>query len=130
MQGLCRIAYGRATPYELLRVLNAFSRIANEFPAVADASDVGFESGLLNEAIVALPEIRQRVETLLSQYNTEKAKDAEVRKEDLFQDPDQFPEIDNSKACLAAVEYELEEELKSARTVLSKPSLVFVVSIA
>jgi DNA mismatch repair protein MSH3 len=90
---------------------------------------VGFESGLLNEAVAAFSTIRQRVEVFLSQYNTEEAKNSEGRKEDLFRDSDQFPEIDNCKACLAAVEYELEEELNSARKVLSKPSLVCAESL-
>jgi DNA mismatch repair protein MSH3 len=124
LQGLCRIAYGRATPYELLRVLNAFNRIANEFPSFPDPSKVGFESRLLNNAIAAFPQIRDRIKTFLDQYNTGEASKSEAKKEDLFRDPEQFPEIQDSKDCLMAVQYELDEELKSARKLLNKSTLV------
>lgn len=90
-RGLVRIHFGKATPLELVRVLQAFQRVADAFPS-ADAA-AGLTAPLLQTIVKALP--GANVETFLGELNTAEAKKG--KKSDLFKESDQFEELQVSR---------------------------------
>ncbi|KAI5479614.1 DNA mismatch repair protein MSH3 [Pseudohyphozyma bogoriensis] len=128
-RGLVRIHFGRATPSELLRVLQAFQRVANVFDAVdpedeelAGTPKGSVKSVALKRIVGSLPGIKGVVEGFLEEIDAKAARDgkkAEMFKEGLFE------EIQDAKDCLAFVQHEMSEELTSARKILKSPSLEF-----
>lgn len=68
-RGLVRIHVAKASPIEVLKVLQAFERVGNVFeglPALEEGKGKGrVESGLLRGVCETLPRVRERVEELL-----------------------------------------------------------------
>ena len=71
---LIRVYYGKCTRSELLTLLQTMQKIANEFISVKGPADAGFRSGIINNAIAALPTIAGDVVTYLDQINPEAAR--------------------------------------------------------
>lgn len=113
-RGLSRIGFGRATPNELLRVLEAFRRIGNVFADVdspdedgaGDGDDDdgpiktgaggGLKSTLLKSVVKELPKVKQTADELLTEIDAKRARDND--KEELFVDEDKYPDL---KVCAA-----------------------------
>lgn len=150
-RGLVRIHFGKATPAELVRVLQAFERVAKEFEAV-DEEDVakgaktassGLKSQLLKDIVESLPRIREEVDGYLRAIDWGKAR--EGKKEEMFKELTEEVQVSlfgrfaaaprrsltpcpkqDCRDCLDAVHYELGELLADARKVLKKPSIDFI----
>ncbi|BGP29936.1 hypothetical protein JCM10296v2_001688 [Rhodotorula toruloides] len=138
-RGLSRIHFGRATPNELLRVLEAFRRIGDVFVEVdspdednAEARDDGpirtgagggLRSTLLKSVVKELPKVKQTADELLAEVDGKRARDND--KEELFVNEDKYPDLKKCKAGLARTLDDMQDELKSARKVLRKPALQF-----
>uniref|UniRef100_A0A0K3CG19 DNA mismatch repair protein MSH3 n=1 Tax=Rhodotorula toruloides TaxID=5286 RepID=A0A0K3CG19_RHOTO len=138
-RGLSRIHFGRATPNELLRVLEAFRRIGDVFVEVdspdednAEAGDDGpirtgagggLRSTLLKSVVKELPKVKQTADELLAEVDGKRARDND--KEELFANEDKYPDLKKCKAGLARTIDDMQDELKSARKVLRKPALQF-----
>lgn len=107
-KGLSRIQYGQArtnfcdqsisvdickqcTPQELAQILPAFNKIAIAFDASESPTHVGFESGLLNRIIFALPNLKAPINELLQVVNLRKAADG--HKATMWIDPERYPGI-------------------------------------
>ncbi|KAG1756484.1 muts domain V-domain-containing protein [Suillus paluster] len=118
-KGLCRIQYGKCTCQELASILSAFGSVAGAFPEHSEE----FDSKLLNDIFSSLPEIREPIEALLATINIKKANSG--RKDDMWTDPEQFPALDEYKLLIETVKSELDEELKSIRRLLGRPSLTW-----
>ncbi|BGP13767.1 hypothetical protein JCM10213_006401 [Rhodosporidiobolus nylandii] len=141
-RGLSRIHFGRASPNELLRVLEAFQRVGRVFDevdspdeadeAMGDGDEDGpvrrgaggsLKSSLLKGIVRQLPQVRGRVSELLAQLDVKAARDN--KKETLFTDERKYPELQACKEELADTELAMQDELKAARKVLRKPALQF-----
>ncbi|BGP22690.1 DNA mismatch repair protein MSH3 [Rhodotorula toruloides] len=138
-RGLSRIHFGRATPNELLRVLEAFRRIGDVFVEVDSPDEAGAEDGddgpirtgvggtlrstLLKSIVKELPKVKHTADELLAEIDAKRARDND--KEELFADEDKYPDLKNCKAGLARTTDDMQDELKSARKLLGKPALPF-----
>ncbi|GAA6029240.1 hypothetical protein JCM8097_003582 [Rhodosporidiobolus ruineniae] len=141
-RGLARIHFGRASPNELLRVLEAFRRVGDVFDEVdspgedEDEMDVDEQDGpvrrgaggslkseLLRRIVRELPRIKRPVKELLEQIEVKSARDN--KKETLFTDEAKYPDLLACKAELADCEAAMTEELKAARRLLRKPALQY-----
>ena len=67
-------------------------KISAAFPSVESPEDVGFESGIINKAIAALPEIHEDVSTFLRMFNHQAA--AKDDKYDFFRNEDEDEEYE------------------------------------
>ncbi|GAA5986743.1 hypothetical protein JCM11641_007759 [Rhodosporidiobolus odoratus] len=140
-RGLARVHFSRASPNELLRILEALSRVSKVFDEVDSPDEDGgtasgleegpvrraaggsLKSSLLKGIVGELPKIRKKVEELLWQIDVKAARDN--KKETLFQDEGKYPELQTCKAELADIETGMQEELRIARKLLRKPALQF-----
>ncbi|SCV69165.1 BQ2448_2185 [Microbotryum intermedium] len=137
-RGLVRIHFGRANTQELLRVLQAFSRVANVFGAIdeeevrdgAATPQSTVKSALLKQIVASLPQIKNDVDGYLyvrsllqitSRIKTEQAKAG--KKAELFHDSPE--ELRKVRDCLDAVDSEMLALLKEARKILKKPAIEF-----
>jgi DNA mismatch repair protein MSH3 len=106
-KSLIRIYYGKCTRPELLNVLQAMQRVANEFGTVKSAADVGFESSAINEAIAFLPTIADDLVGFLEKINSSAAREDD--KYDFFREEFETEGISDHKIGIASVEQDLEE---------------------
>ncbi|KAL8292983.1 hypothetical protein RQP46_000677 [Phenoliferia psychrophenolica] len=123
-RGLVRLHFGKATPLELVKVLQGFQRVAGVLSG-PDSAD-GVSSSLLKSIVRTLP-CCDVVEAFLDELNTGEAR--EGAKSDLFKeapDSEELEALQDAKDCLVAVEYEMTEELAACRKLLKKPGLEFV----
>ncbi|KAH7910649.1 muts domain V-domain-containing protein [Hygrophoropsis aurantiaca] len=119
-KGLSRIQYGKCTPQELGVILSAFNKIAHTFDNYSGGTD-SFNSNLLNEVMRTFPTIKSPIRELLNRISLNRA--AEGKKESLWTNPDDCPALGELHILIQTVEVELEEELKSIRKLIKKPSL-------
>ncbi|GAA5848304.1 hypothetical protein JCM8547_004473 [Rhodosporidiobolus lusitaniae] len=144
-RGLSRIHFGRASPNELLRMLEALKRVGSVFDEVDSPGeededeemeeaeeDEGpvrkraggrLKSELLRSVVRELPKTGKTVEELVSQVEVKSARDN--KKESLFVDEGKYPELQACKQELTETQDAMQEELKSARKILRKPALQF-----
>ncbi|KAG8884457.1 Mismatch repair protein msh3 [Tulasnella sp. 331] len=118
-KGLARISYGTCTPKELAGLLTAYQRISLAF----DPSEPPpFMSPLWNDIVATLPKLRTPLLELTTIFNLTKAR-FDQPKADLWLDDERYPALDDCKYSIAAIEGELDEELKIIRKLLKRPSL-------
>lgn len=101
-------------------------RIATEFAAVKLPSEAGFRSGMINEAIAALPIINDDIVGYLDKINPQAAKDDD--KYAFFRDSEETEDIVEHKLGIAAVEHELDAHRAVAATKLRKKNVAYVTS--
>ena len=127
-RSLIRIYYGKCTRPELLTVLQTMQRISNEYAHVKGASDAGFSSPIINEAIATLPAIGDAVISFLDKINPEAA-----RKDDkyaFFREDDESEAIGDHKLGIAAVEQELDAHRSVASSKLGKTKPISYTTVA
>lgn len=104
-RGLSRIHFGRATPNELFRVLEAFQRVGRVFVDVdSPADELGAVDGPIRQAaggalkstlwlelIKTLPKVRPLADKLVGQIDVKRARDN--NKEHLHADASKYPEL-------------------------------------
>ncbi|KAI1118963.1 muts domain V-domain-containing protein [Nemania sp. NC0429] len=127
-RSLIRIYYGKCTRPELLAVLQTLQRIASEFARINDASDTGFKSALISNAIVSLPLILPTVISYLERINAEAARADD--KYALFRETEETEAITDHKLGIASVEQELDAHRKVAASKLNKKSPISYVTVA
>ncbi|KAI0320179.1 DNA mismatch repair protein MSH3 [Amylostereum chailletii] len=123
-KGLCRMQYGKCTPAELAILITAFNKAASAFPGVETPADVGLKSPLLCSIIAVLHQLREPVKFMLDTVSLKKA--AQGAKAEMWLDPERYPNISDADMGVQAVDIDLQEELKSIRKILKKPSLQYV----
>ncbi|KAG8764683.1 Mismatch repair protein msh3 [Ceratobasidium sp. 428] len=124
VKGLCRIQYKKATPPELATMLAAWNRIAVALDPIDTPKDAGFQSDILNDIAHSLPTLRAPLGVITSQINVDKARQDE--KTELWVDSEKYPQIDEAKFGILAVESELEDHLKEIRKTLGKPNIKYI----
>jgi DNA mismatch repair protein MSH3 len=127
-RSLIRIYYGKCTRPELLTVLQTMQRISNEYAHVNKASEAGFESPLINEAIATLPAIGDAVISFLDKINPEAA-----RKDDkyaFFREEEESEAIGDHKLGIAAVEQELDAHREAAAEKLKQSKPISYTTVA
>ncbi|GAA6022808.1 hypothetical protein JCM11491_006414 [Sporobolomyces phaffii] len=128
-RGLARVHFGRATPNELLRVLEALTKVGTVFSSAGlddgPSSDYGgLKSRLLVDSMRDLPKVKAIVKALCDQVDERMARDG--KKEDLFEREQDWPELEECKRERDRVEKEIHvDELGKARKILKKPTLGF-----
>lgn len=113
-RGLARIHYLKSSPQELVRILVAFQRIAEEFsnlPNDLKASSYGFRTDLVNETFTALPKLQPVVQRFAEQINLTKAR--EGSKPDFWKSSYEPEAISDCKELLEGVEAEVSCSLVS-----------------
>lgn len=82
---------------ELAIILKAFTKVADAFSDVEDNPRSGgqFKSGILNQIISSLPELKKPVENILRDVNLSKLEQGD--KTSLWNDWDKHPEIEDAK---------------------------------
>lgn len=98
-KGLIRIYYGKCTRPELFQILQTMHRISHTFHKVESPEEVGFQSKILNEAVAALPEIKDDVEAYLGVFKHNAA--CKDDKFDFFRNEDQYEAIVEHKLVCA-----------------------------
>lgn len=107
-RGLSRIHFGRASPSELFRVLEAFQRVGRIFEdidspdereeetgrdgPIRQAAGGSLRSSLLLDVVKSLPKVRPLVDALVSQIDVKRARDN--NKENLHRDESKYPELE------------------------------------
>ncbi|KAI1264279.1 muts domain V-domain-containing protein [Xylariaceae sp. FL1019] len=127
-RSLIRIYYGKCSRPELLAVLQTLQKIATEYSRVKDASDTGFRSAAISNAIVSLPQILPTVLSYLERINADAA-----RRDDkyaFFRETEETEDITDHKLGIASVEQELDAHRKIAASKLDKKSPVTYVTVA
>ncbi|KAG9120901.1 Mismatch repair protein msh3, partial [Ceratobasidium sp. 392] len=124
VKGLCRIQYRKATPPELATMLAAWNRIAVALDPIDTPKDAGFQSDILNDIAYSLPTLRGPLALIVSQINVDKAREDD--KTELWVDSEKYPQIDEAKFGILAVESELEDHLKDIRKTLGKPNAKYI----
>lgn len=107
-RGLARIHYLKSSPQELVRILSAFQRIADEFPNLPvdmKASSFGFKTDLVNDTFTALPRIQPIVKQFNEQINLTKAR--EGSKADFWKQEFEPEDVTDCKHVLDSVEAEV-----------------------
>ncbi|THH08198.1 hypothetical protein EW145_g2862 [Phellinidium pouzarii] len=123
-RGLSRIQYSKCTPRELAKLLRAFIRIADTFDLFETPEDVGLTSPVLNDIIFALPKLKDSVKKIVSCINLKEAEDD--KRDRLWVDPGKYPEVDDTKMAIMAIESELSDHLKTIRKILKKPAAQYI----
>ena len=85
----------KATRPEVLSILRTLQAISNAFTAVSEASEVGYESQLINKSIVSLPKIAADVQKFLETFDHHAA--AKDDKYSFFHEVDQYKVISEHK---------------------------------
>ena len=127
-RSLIRIYYGKCTRPALLSVLQTLQRIGTEFSRVRSASDAGFKSAAVSEAVASLPRILPTVVSYLERINAEAA-----RKDDkyaFFREEQETEAITYHKLGIASVEQELDEHRREAGAKLGRKQPVAYVTVA
>ena len=121
---LIRVYYGKCTRSELLTLLQTMQKIANEFISIKGPADVGFQSGLINNAIAALPTIAGDVVTYLDQINPVAARTDD--KYTFFREEFESDDITEHKLGIASVEQELDAHRSVAAEKIRKKRVDYV----
>ncbi|TVY42571.1 DNA mismatch repair protein [Lachnellula subtilissima] len=127
-RSLIRIYYGKCTRPELLTALQTLQRIGNEFAHVKTASDTGFKSPLISNAIASLPTILETVISFLEKLNAEAA-----RKDDkyaFFREDHETDSISDHKLGICAIEQDLDAHRSEATSKLKNHRPVSYVTVA
>ncbi|KAI7897085.1 muts domain V-domain-containing protein [Mucor mucedo] len=116
-KGLCRIHYGKASPKELVEVLNAFYKISSSF----SSNEPRFKSDLLNTLLDILPTIHTDVQEYLEAIHP----DVE-NKADFFRSEAQWPEIPKQKNNIKYIEALLQDHLTELKQSTGISNLKYV----
>ena len=126
-RGLARIHYGKSSPEEVVRILMAFQRIADEYPNLPKdltQSPYGFQSPMINEVFYALPKIKPIVQAFLKELDIAKAR--EGSKAEMYLVGFEPENLTDCKDVLMAVESELSQHLLDCRKILKKPAAEYI----
>lgn len=121
-RGITRIHLGRASPDELVRVLQGFVKISTAFDDI-EVDTALPQSALLRSIISELPAVKETATEFLAKLRPDKARQG--CKEDLYSDTALFPGIQEQKDRVESARQDLTQELKSIRKELRKPALQF-----
>ncbi|UKZ77439.1 Mismatch repair protein msh3 [Trichoderma virens FT-333] len=123
-RSLIRIYYGKCTRPELLSVLQTLQKIASHYSSVKSASDVGFDSPLIVNAITTLPQILDSVVSYLDRINLYAAKKDD--KYGFFREEFHTEEIQDHQLGIAHVEHELDEHRAVAAGKIKQKTVEYV----
>ena len=100
-------------------------RIANTFPKVGHPSEAGFRSGMINEAIAALPGVFDNITKYLDTFNHQAA--GKDDKYNFFKNEEEnYEAINEKKLGIVAVEQDLQDHLPEIAKQLKKKKVMYV----
>ena len=99
-------------------------KIATQFAFVKTPADTGFHSPMLNEAVLALPNIAQDVINYLEKINPQAAKEDD--KYTFFRENEETEDINEQKLGIASVEYDLDQHRTIAGEKIRKKRVEYV----
>ena len=123
-KSLIRIYYGKCNRPELLNVLQALQLISSEFAHATTSSLTGFDSEVISNAIVSLPNILHEVIAFLDQINLQAAKEDD--KYEFFREEVENETITNHRLGIASVEQDLDEFRTTAGEKIGKRRVDYV----
>ena len=123
-KSLIRIYYKKCTRPELLAVLQTLQMIGKEYAHVSSATNSGFKSEMISEAILSLPKISDNVVQYLDRINAHSAKTDD--RYSFFRDEHETDDITNHKVGIAAVEHDLDEFQAVAAEKIKKKRIDYV----
>lgn len=103
-------------------------KVANQYDTVKSASEAGFASPLINEAIASLPTISETVISILDKISTEAAKKDD--KYAFFREEHETDAIGDHKLGIAVVEQELDAHRQAASDTLRQRKEISYVAVA
>lgn len=127
-KSLLRIYYGKCTRPELLSVLQTFQILAQEYTQAAEEGRSGFESVLLNNAILSLPTIRYEITSYLEMINMHAAKTDD--KYAFFREQYETEAISKHKSGIIKVENELDSFRAEAASKIGQSKPVVYAEVA
>lgn len=101
-KGLCRLAYRRASPKEIVSILQAFERIICTL-FVEDSTRLPFQSSTLNRIVSTLSESRDLLNSLLSQIDVNSAQNNDPIA--MWKNAETQLDIQDSQDCLAGIQF-------------------------
>ncbi|EEY18579.1 DNA mismatch repair protein Msh3 [Verticillium alfalfae VaMs.102] len=128
-RSLIRMYYAKCSRPELLAVLQSLQRIATQYATIKTASDIGFDSPLIANALLSLPHILDTIISYLDKINPEAARKDD--KYNFFREAEQNEDIQDFKMGIVAVEQELDEHRRDAAAKLGRKKPVdYVTNLA
>ncbi|KAG7132105.1 DNA mismatch repair protein MSH3 like [Verticillium longisporum] len=127
-RSLIRMYYAKCSRPELLAVLQSLQRIATQYATIKTASDIGFASPLITNALLSLPHILDTIISYLDKINPEAARKDD--KYNFFREAEQNDDIQDFKMGIVAVEQELDEHRRDAAAKLGRKKPVDYVTVA
>ncbi|KAI8085363.1 muts domain V-domain-containing protein [Thamnidium elegans] len=118
-KGLCRIHYGKATPKELVQVLDTLEKVSLSF---RQEQEPRFESELLNDLFDTLPTIYSDVIAFKESIDCNCKGDLL----NFFKSETRWPEIPKQKNNIKYIESLLQEHLVELQQLIQLPDLKFV----
>ena len=123
-KSLIRIYYGKCTRPELVGVLQTLQQVATSFSSPKSQVNPGFRSGLVNNALAALPTILKDVVSYLDRINIQAARSDD--KYAFFREDEETEAMLEHKLGIAGVEHELSEHRAVAAEKLKKKKVDYV----
>ena len=123
-KSLIRIYYKKCSRPELLSVLQTLQMIAQEFAHVTSPAESGFKSGLLSDAVAALPRIGDDVIEFLERISMQDAKEND--KYNFFREGSETDDIKDHKVGILMVEQDLNEFKAVAAEKLKRKKVDYV----
>lgn len=125
-KGLARISYGRINPSELVTVLLSLNRLTTipEFTEYEKDLTSNQEDDLIKDCLSSFPKARKVAVGFYRDINVQMSRDN--KKEDMFNDPDKYPRVQDVKEQIAVVEHELNDHLLELRGLLKRPNLKYL----
>ena len=127
-KSLLRIYYGRCTRPELLGVLQTLQLLAQEYTQAAQDGASGFQSELLNNAVLSLPTIQSEITAYLDMINLHAAKTDD--KYEFFRSQHETESISDHKRGIKSVEHDLEAFRTAAAAKIGRNKPVEYITVA
>ncbi|KAJ4344443.1 Mismatch repair protein msh3 [Didymosphaeria variabile] len=121
---LLRIYYQKSSRSEVLVALQILQDISSEYVNVSSASDTGFKSSLLSDAVSSIPRIYRDVNNFLEKINAQAARDGD--KYAFFREEHEAEDINDYKLSIASVEDDLNRYREEAAAKIGTGQVTYV----
>lgn len=121
---LLRIYYRKSSRAEVLVALQILQDISSEYINFVTASDTGFRSSVLSDAVSSIPRIHEDVNSFLEKINAQAARDDD--KYSFFREEHEAEDINDYKLSIASVEDDLNGHRKEAAAKIGTGQVTYV----
>ncbi|KAF2441335.1 DNA mismatch repair protein MSH3 [Karstenula rhodostoma CBS 690.94] len=123
-KALLRIYYQKSSRAEVLVALQILQDISSQYVNVETASDTGFRSSVLSDAVSSIPRIHEDVNSFLEKVNAQAARDDD--KYSFFREEYEAEDINDYKLSIASVEDDLNGHKKEAAAKIGTGQVTYV----